>query len=253
MRIRALVVDDEPLARRAVRRLLDHDADIEVVAECGDGRTAIAAIGRLQPDLVFLDIQMPEMDGFEVVREVGVDLMPVTVFVTAYDRHALRAFEAHALDYLVKPFSEARFAEALRRARQHIAGNLNQEALRNVVAALGAGEGRNPYAQRLPVAHDGHVIFVDTAQIDWIEADGNYARLHVGAHAYELRETLTRIEQKLNPQDFVRIHRSTIVNLRSIREIHPWFHGHHLVVLKSGQELRMSRYQREVARRLGVG
>jgi two-component system LytT family response regulator len=196
---------------------------------------------------------MPEVDGFEVVRQVGVELMPVTVFVTAYDRHALRAFEAHALDYLVKPFSEARFAEALRRARQHIAGNLNQEALRNVLAMLSAGNGLDPYPLRLPVARDGHVILVDTAEIDWIEADGNYARLHVGAHEYELRETLTRIEQKLNPQDFVRIHRSTIVNVRSIREIHPWFHGHHLVVLKSGQELRMSRYQREVARRLGVG
>jgi two-component system LytT family response regulator len=253
MKIRAVVIDDEPPARRRVRQLLNADPDVEVIAECGDGEAAVATICDKRPDLVFLDVQMPEMDGFEVVKRVGVDRMPVTVFVTAYDRYALRAFEAHALDYLLKPFGKARLAEALRRAKQHIAGNLNREALRSVVAMLDRAAGQNNYPARLPVTQQGHVLFVNTAEIDWIEADGNYARLHVGNHPYEVRETLTSIEQKLNPQAFVRIHRSTIVNVSSIKEIHPWFRGHHLVILKSGQELRMSRYKHDAARQLGVG
>src|SRR5579872_2334464 len=253
MKIRALVIDDEPLARRSVRRHLDAEPDVEVIGECGDGKEAVAAICREEPDLVFLDIQMPEIDGFEVVQQVGVGRMPVTIFVTAYDRYALRAFEAHALDYLLKPFNKARFADALSHARQHIAGNLNREALRSVVELMGQVAGQNTYSEHLPVTQHGHVVLVNTAEIDWIEAYGNYTRLHIANRKYEVRETLTAIEHKLNPLDFARIHRSTIVNVRSIKEIHPWFRGHHLVILKNGQELRMSRYQRDVARRLGVG
>jgi len=253
MKIRALVIDDEPLARRSVRRHLDAEPDVEVIGECGDGKEAVAAICREEPDLVFLDIQMPEIDGFEVVQQVGVGRMPVTIFVTAYDRYALRAFEAHALDYLLKPFNKARFADALSHARQHIAGNLNREALRSVVELMGQVAGQNTYSEHLPVTQHGHVVLVNTAEIDWIEACGNYTRLHIANRKYEVRETLTAIEHKLNPLDFARIHRSTIVNVRSVKEIHPWFRGHHLVILKNGQELRMSRYQRDVARRLGVG
>lgn len=253
MTLRAVIIDDEPIARLRIRRLLDADPEVEVIAECGDGEAAVAAICREQPDLVFLDIQMPEMDGFEVVRQVGIERMPITIFVTAHNRYALRAFEAHALDYLLKPFGKARFAEALSRAKQQVAGHLNRETLKSVVAMLGQVANQNRYPKQLPVTQHGHVAFVNTAVIDWIEADGNYARLHVGSQHYEVRETLTSIEAKLDPLEFVRIHRSTIVNLRSIKEIHPWFHGHHLVVLNNGRELRMSRYQREVARRLGVG
>lgn len=196
---------------------------------------------------------MPEINGFDVVKRVGVNHMPVSIFVTAYDRYALRAFEAHALDYLLKPFGKARFLVALGRAKQHIAGKLNREALRNALAMLGEIGNQSHYPEHLPVTQHGHIVLVNTAEIDWIEADGNYARLHIGAHQYEVRETLTGIERKLNPLDFVRIHRSTIVAVRSIKEIHPWLRGHHLVVLNSGKELRMSRYQRDVARRLGVG
>jgi two-component system LytT family response regulator len=253
MKLRAVVVDDEPIARRSVRRFLESDREVEVILECGDGEAAVTAICGERPDLVFLDIQMPEMDGFEVIKRVGVDRMPVTILVTAYDRYALRAFEAHAIDYLLKPFGKARFTEVLSRAKQHFAGSLNREALSSVAAALGhvAGEGR--YPKQLPVTQQGHVVFVDTDQVDWIEADGNYVRLHIGTQQYETRETLSNIERRLDPLVFARIHRSTIVNVRSIKEIHPWCRGHHLVILKSGRELRMSRYQHDVARRLGVG
>jgi len=251
LRIRTLIVDDEPPAISRVRRFLDRDPDVEVVGACGDGATAVSTIRDLHPDLVLLDVQMPEMDGFEVVSKVGLGRMPVTIFVTAHDRYALRAFEVHALDYLLKPFGKARFTQALSRAKEQLGGKLNRDALRAVVAMLSTGTAHAP-TERLPVAHDGRIIFLDMTEIDWIEASGNYVRLHAGAREYELRETLTCIEQKLNPRDFVRIHRSTIVNVRSIKEIHRWFRGHHLVVLNGGQELRMSRYQREVAKRLGL-
>jgi two-component system LytT family response regulator len=253
MKLRAVIIDDEPIARRRVRRFLDADPDCEVIGECGDGASAVITICNERPDLVFLDIQMPEMDGFEVVKRVGIERMPVTVFVTAYDRYALRAFDAHALDYLLKPFGKVRFGEALSRAKQHIAGSLNREMLSSVVAKLGQVAGQDRYPEHLPVNEHGRVVFVSTSAIDWIEADGNYARLHVGGQQYEVRETLIGVASKLDPLKFMRIHRSTIVNVRSIKEIHPWFRGHHLVVLINGRELRMSRYQREVARRLGVG
>jgi two-component system, LytTR family, response regulator len=253
MKIRVAIIDDEPLARRNVRRFLEATADMEVIAECGDGAAAVESICRQRPDLVFLDIQIPEMDGFEVVRRVGIERMPPTIFVTAYDEHALQAFEAKALDYLVKPFGRARFSEALRRARQYIAGNLNQQALQSLLAGLAPVTAQNQYADRLPVSHRGHVILVSTTDIDWIQAAGNYVRLHVCGQQYDLRGTLASIENRLNPTDFLRIHRSTIVNVRRIKEIHPWFRGHHLVILQNGHELRMSRYQRDVARRLGVG
>jgi two-component system LytT family response regulator len=251
MRLRAIVVDDEPIARLRIRRLLDADSDVELIAECGDGETAVGAIRREGPELVFLDIQLPEMNGFEVVKHVGVERMPVTIFVTAYDQYALRAFEAHALDYLLKPFGKARFADALKRAKQYVAGHLNREALKQALATLGQVTSR--YPEQIPVTQRGRVVFLNTSTIDWIDASGNYVRLHVGNQQYEIRETLVSIEQRLDPLAFFRIHRSTIVNVRSIKEIHPWFRGHHLVVLRNGHELRMSRYQHEAARRLGVG
>jgi two-component system, LytTR family, response regulator len=251
MTTRALIVDDEPLARRAVRRLLDKH-DIEVVAECGDGESAVRMIRELGPDLVFLDIQMPELDGFAVLRQIGASAMPVTIFVTAHDRFAVQAFDAHAVDYLLKPIARARFELALARAEQRIAGTLDRAELRRVLANLERAAATRGYADRLAVPDRGRIHFVAVRDIGWIEADGNYARIHARGREHELRETLAALEDKLDPADFVRIHRSTIVNVHRIREIQPWFRGHHRVVLDDGTELRMSRYQREVAKRLGL-
>jgi two-component system, LytTR family, response regulator len=252
VKIRALVVDDEALARKCVRRFLQDSTEVVIIAECGDGESAVAAILAKKPDLVFLDVQMPEMNGFEVVRTVGVDRMPATIFVTAYDRYALRAFDANALDYLLKPFGRERFDRALVRAKKRIAENSNQDEARRILAALEQGQISRGYGERLPIAENGRILFVNTKDIDWIEAEGNYARLHVGSGGHELRETLTNLERKLNSRDFLRIHRSAIVNVHRIKEIRPWFRGYHVVVLENGKELRMSRYQREVAERLGL-
>ena len=250
MRIRALIVDDEPPARQRLRRLLEGDPDMELIAECDNGEAAVRAITSEQPDLVFLDVQMPELSGLEVVKRVGVESMPVTVFVTAYERYAVSAFEAHALDYLLKPFSRARLLAAVTRAKRQISGSQQREALRAALATLQA---EHRYNDRLPVAQHGRLIFVNVADVDWIESDGNYSRLFLGnGRQYEIRETLISLERKLDPGQFVRIHRSTIVNVRSIKEIHRWFHGHHLVVLACGKELRMSRYQRAALERLGI-
>jgi two-component system LytT family response regulator len=196
---------------------------------------------------------MPEMDGLEVVREVGTERMPVTIFVTAYDRYALRAFDVNAVDYLLKPFGKERFERALKRAKEHIAGPSDRKLMERIAAIVARRTAQDEYLERLPVTEGGHIFFVKISEIDWIAAEGNYARLHVGARQHQIRETLTNLEARLNPRDFVRIHRSTIVNAHRIREIHPWFRGHHLVVLKDGHELRMSRYQRDVAERLGLG
>jgi two-component system, LytTR family, response regulator len=250
--IRALVIDDESLARRSVRRFLRSYTDVELIGECGDGQSAVAAILTEQPDLIFLDVQMPEMDGFAIVKAIGTDRMPVTIFVTAYDRYALRAFDANAVDYLLKPFGKERFERALSRARERISGNLNCDELRHVVASLERIQTQQRDAERVAITENGRVHFVKARDIDWIGAEGNYARLHVGIREYELRETLTSLERRLNPIDFLRIHRSTIVNVHRIKEIQRWFRGHHLVLLENGQQLRMSRYQLEIARRLGL-
>jgi len=244
MSIQALIVDDEPLARRAIRRLLAKRADVEVIAECGDGESAIHTIREAKPDLVFLDIQMPEMDGFQVLSNVGASEMPVTIFVTAYDRFALQAFDANAIDYLLKPVSRGRFERALDRAQQRIAGKLAaNDDVRRVLASLQRLAVAPRYLDRLAIPGNGRLRFIATENIDWIEAEGNYVRVHVGKHVHEFRETLTELEGKLSPACFLRIHRSTIVNIHRIREIQTWFHGYHRVVLEDGTELRMSRYR----------
>ncbi|HZZ37576.1 MAG TPA: LytTR family DNA-binding domain-containing protein [Acidobacteriaceae bacterium] len=250
MTLRALVVDDEPLARRALLRLLRTEPDVQVIGQCGDGEAAVEAIRRNRPDLVFLDVQMPEMDGFHVVEAVGVEQMPVTIFVTAFDRYALRAFDANAVDYLLKPFAAERLRRALARARDRCVGKLDQEAARRLFSLLDRTRFQTDYAQRLTVSTRGRILFVEVADIDWIEAEGNYARLHVSRRIYDVRETLQSLMEKLDPRDFVRIHRSTIVNRSRIREVQPWFRGSHIVVLESGEELRMSRYQREAVEQL---
>jgi two-component system, LytTR family, response regulator len=252
MKLRALIVDDEPLARRGLLRFLKDDPEIEVVAQCGDGQSAVVAILGKKPDLLFLDVQMPEMDGFEVVRRIAAERMPATIFVTAYERYALRAFEVNAIDYLLKPVGKTRFEKALARAKERIAEKANRDAAQRIVTMLGQLKAQEAYLERLPVSENGRILFVKAKDIDWIEANGNYARLHVGARTHEIRETLRTLEQKLDPHDFLRIHRSTIVNVHLIKEIQPWFHGYHLVLLQNGQELRMSRYQNDTAKRLGL-
>lgn len=253
MKITTVIVDDEVLARRSILRFLGGQPDVEVVTECGDGGSAVSSILAKRPDLVFLDVQMPEMDGFEVLRKIGPTFMPVTIFVTAYDRYALRAFEVNALDYLLKPFGCERFELALARARQRIAEKSNRNSTQRLMAMLEDLSKQNESIDRLPVTEHGRIRFVATRDIDWIEAKGNYVRVHTGAHTYEIRETLTGLEQKLSRRDFQRIHRSCLVNVHRIKEVHPWFHGYHLVVLANGEKLRMSRYQTITAQRLGLG
>jgi two-component system LytT family response regulator len=250
--IRALIVDDEPLARQSVRRFLKPHPDIQIVGECGDGKSAVAAIRNHSPGLVFLDIQMPEMDGFAVLHHVGIERMPATIFVTAYDQYAVRAFEENVLDYLLKPFGKARFERALARVRERISEAGGRDEVQRILRAMESIAGRRNSLDRVPVSENGRIVYIRVQDIEWIEAAGNYARLHAGARRHDVRQTLTALEGKLDPDHFVRIHRSTIVNLRHVKEVHPWFHGYHLVVLSSGQKLRMSRYQREVADRLGL-
>ena len=231
-KIRALIVDDEPVAREGIRIMLEADGEIEVVGECANGRDAAEAIERLSPDLVYLDIQMPEMDGFGVIQEVGAEEMPVVIFVTAYDQYALRAFDVAALDYLLKPFDDERFAAALDRAKSQIR----------------KGEGRSPaaYLQRIMLKTGGRVIFLKVEEINWIEAEGDYVKLHVGGTPHLLRDTMKRLEEQLDPASFVRTHRSTIVNLDRIKELHPYFHGDYMILLKDGTELKLSRTRRHV-------
>jgi len=249
MTLRALIVDDEALARTALVRLLKRERDVSLIGQCDDGESAVQTIRQAQPDIVFLDVQMPEMDGFQVVEAIGAERMPVTIFVTAFDRYAIRAFDANAVDYLLKPFAPDRLTRALARARERCLGKQDKEASQRLFSLLDSRL-QSDYAQRLAVATGGRIVFVPVADIDWIEAEGNYARLHVSRKAFDVRETLQALMEKLDPREFIRIHRSTIVNARRIREVQPWFQGSHIVVLQSGEELRMSRYQRDAVDRL---
>lgn len=241
MTIRTLVVDDEPLARERLRRLLEEEQDVDVLAECADGREAVRSVDQLRPDLVFLDVQMPEIDGFEVLAAIDPPQMPAVVFVTAYDAYALQAFEVHALDYLLKPFDRERFHRTMEhvRARLTDAGGLD----RRLVALLDEIEAARPRPRprRFVVRSGGRIQFLDADRIDWIEGAGNYVKLHVGGREHLLRSTLKAFEEQLDPHRFVRIHRSHIVNLDRVTELQPWFHGEFVVVLTDGTELRSSR------------
>jgi two-component system, LytTR family, response regulator len=236
-RIRALVVDDEPLARTNLAVLLWRDSDIELVAECGSGAEALVEIRRQKPDLLFLDVQMPECDGFDVVEMLGRDVPPALVFVTAYDQYALRAFEAGALDYLLKPFDNARFERALRRGKDRL------RYAREAPAKM----------QRLTVKSAGQVAFINVADIDWIEAADYYACLHVGVRTHLLRRSMSELEEDLDPALFCRIHRSAIVNLNRVRALNLNEDGEHEVLLDAGVRLRLSRsYRNELKARMGV-
>jgi len=249
-KIRTLIVDDEPLARRNLRLLLEKDPQIEILDECGNGREAVKAINTLSPDLIFLDIQMPEMDGFDVVERVGPEQIQAIIFVTAFDQYALKAFDVHALDYLLKPFDDERFANALRRAKSQIEAREINRLSKRLLALLDERERLNSkrsatYLTRVMVKASGRVVLLKVDEIDFIEADGNYAKLHVGRKAHLLREKMHDLEARLDPAKFVRIHRSVIVNLDRIKEMHPHFNGDYVVVLEDGRQLRLSRTRRE--------
>jgi two-component system, LytTR family, response regulator len=247
-KIRTLVVDDEPVARARVLSLLRDEADIEVVGECSTGPQAVSVIEATAPDLVFLDVQMPQMDGFALARTLGDD-MPAVVFVTAYDEYALAAFEIHALDYLLKPFSAERFRSALGHAREQVSQR-RKGSESSKTATLPDRRGTRP--NRLMIKSGGRIHFVRMADIDWCEAQGNYVRVHVGAQEHLVRDTMSHLESELDPQQFVRIHRSTIVNVDRIQEMQSSFNGEYVVLLRTGTRLTLSRGYREILQvRLG--
>jgi two-component system, LytTR family, response regulator len=247
--LRVLVVDDEPLARDCVKIALRDEPDVEVVGECRDGGEAVAAVRRLRPDVVFLDVQMPGVDGFAVVERIGAEEMPAVVFVTAYDTHAIRAFEVHALDYVLKPFENARIAAALGRAREQLRSRRDGELGRRLAGLLrsyGAGqpasaEAATAYASRFTVRENDRIRFIPADSVDWIEAADNYAVLHVGEQSHRLRVALQTLAAELDPKRFFQIHRSAIVNLERVREIQPWFGGDYVAILHNGKQLRVSR------------
>ncbi len=300
-KVRVLIVDDEALSRQRIRRLVQGEADAEVIGECENGVDAVAAIRAQRPDVVCLDVQMPELDGFGVLQQLGDGPSPKVLFVTAYDDHALRAFDVHAVDYVLKPVDADRFRTAFDRARRaHLqsiaAGRLDEllDTVRRVTdgapapgndfstsaaassaaagaapsfqstasfgtghagdnAAAGSGYSESRYASRILVKHDGRMFFVKVNEIDWIEADRNYVKLHVGNAAHTIRERISHIEETLDPASFARIHRSTIVNLNRVREMQQWFSGDYVVILDNGTRLRLSRFYRErVERQVGV-
>jgi two-component system LytT family response regulator len=244
-KIRTLVVDDEPLARERLTSLLAAEPDIEVIGQCRDGEEAVRAIMDHSPDLVVLDVQMPAMNGFEVIEAVGSERMPLVIFVTAYDQHALKAFQVRALDYVLKPFDRDRFQEALQRARAHIQRDETGDLGRRLLALVKDLRRDQPKTDRLVVKSGGRLFFLRTDEIDWIEASGNYVRLHVGTTSHLLRETMNAIEGRLDPEKFFRIHRSRIVNMERIQEMQPWLNGEYAVVLRTGTRLTLSRGYRE--------
>jgi two-component system, LytTR family, response regulator len=260
--IRTLIVDDEPLARENLRIRLRDVPDFEVVGECGNGRDAITAIAEQKPDLLFLDIRMPDMDGFAVLERIEPEVQPVVVFVTAYDRYALEAFRVHALDYLLKPFDEERFAETLQTCRQRVAEVHLQD---REIPAGGAAEPAtpaegalpapdparaNPYLERLVIKSRGRVFFMRIDALDWIEACGDYVSLHAGEKSWLLRRTMNEMEARLDPRAFARVNRSAIVRLDRVQELVPAARGEHHVRLPGGRELKLTRLYREKLERL---
>jgi two-component system LytT family response regulator len=244
-RIRTVIVDDEPLGRTVIREMLRGDGEIEIISECASGHEAVEVISRESPDLIFLDVQMPEVNGFDVLAAIESKQMPMVIFVTAYDQYAVRAFEVHAADYLLKPFDRERFGKALQRAKDHLRHARRSEVNDRILALLEEQKAKTKYLERLVIKGSGRVFFLKTDEIDWIEAEGNYVCLHVRKESYLLRETISSLETQLDPHRFPRIHRSQIVNIDRIRELRPWSHGEYQVVLHDGTELILSRSYRE--------
>lgn len=244
-RLRAVVIDDELLARQIIREMLVDDSEIEIVAECVNGREAIEAIQSCQPDLLFLDIQMPEVAGFDVLESLKDGPSPAVIFVTAYDQYAVRAFEYHAVDYLLKPFDRERFEMAVSRAKAHLRCARNGELDKRIRALLESLKVETKYVDRIVIKNSGRVCLIETNELNWVEAEGNYVRLHTTSKAHLMRETIGNLEAQLDPKKFLRVHRSTIVRIDSIRELQPWFHGEYHIILHNGTKLTLSRNYRE--------
>jgi two-component system LytT family response regulator len=241
MKIRAIIIDDEPPARKKIRHLLKSEMRIEIIGEADDGFSAVEAIDRLRPDLIFLDIQMPKMNGFEVLQ--AVDRKPQVIFTTAYDQYALKAFDVRALDYLLKPFDEERFREALDRALDAGGGRL--EVRQKISDLLDEIQSRRPFLNRLLLKENGKIFFVKTDDIQWIEAEEKYVNLHTSGKSHLYRETMNNLEKKLDPEKFIRIHRSYIIHMDFMKELQPWSHGDYAILMKDGMKLNLGRSYRE--------
>jgi len=245
LRMRMLIVDDEPLAREKIRDLVKLDPELEIAGECTNGLEALAAIQELRPDLLLLDVQMPEVGGFAVLEALKDEVMPLVIFVTAYDQYAVRAFEFHALDYLLKPFDRERFEAAIGRAKAHVRREQNGSLDQRILALLEQLKAETKYIERLVVKAGGRVFFLETKEIDWVEAEGNYVNIHTPKKSFLLRETISNLEAQLDPKHFVRIHRSSIVRIDRIQELQTWSHGEYRVILYGGTELTLSRNYRD--------
>ena len=243
--IRVLLVDDEPLAREMLREMLQGDPDVRIVGESCNGLEALEAIRAEAPDLIFLDVQMPEVGGFEVLESLGKEKLPYVIFVTAYDKYAVRAFEVQALDYLLKPFDQERFDLSWQRAKSQVLNNRHSGTDQRILSLLEELKAGNRYLERLVIKAGGRIYFLDTREIDWIEAEGNYVSVHSAKKSHLLRETISSLESQLDPKKFVRIHRSSIVRLDFIQELQPWFHGEYRVILHDGTQLTLSRNHRD--------
>lgn len=247
--IRAIIVDDEHYAREVIRHLLKKDQDIELLEECTNGYEAVEAIVRHRPDLVFLDIQMPEMDGFQVIRQAEHFYRPYYIFATAYDSFALKAFDVNALDYLLKPFDDERFFQALQKAKalihQQETSNIGDKIAGVIEFTQANKKPIQRFASKIPIRETGRIYFIQTETIDWIEAADQYVQIHCGDKSFLLRESMNEMEQQLNPQLFFRIHRSTIINLTRIQELQPFFKGDYIVVLQDGTQLKLTRSRKE--------
>jgi two-component system LytT family response regulator len=252
MPLTTLIVDDEPLAREGLRMLLSHDAEVSAIHEAKDGREAVSAIRETRPDLVLLDVQMPEMDGFSVVKEIGAEQMPAVVFVTAHDQYAIQAFEINAIDYLLKPITEERFAQALGRAKLRIRIKPGDETNRQIISLLETIASPRRYLKRLAVRSAGKTVFVEVEDVDWMEAAENYVQLHAGQSRHLLHVAMNTLEKSLDPEMFQRIHRSVIVNVKRIKELQPALHGEYMITLENGVRLQSGRVYHEKLKALAA-
>lgn len=243
--IRVLIVDDEPLARKRLRELLKDDSEIVIVGECANGAETISATRELAPDLIFLDVQMPGIDGLAVSEALNGRGSPLFVFVTAYEQYAVRAFDVQAVDYLLKPFDRARFTQALWLAKERLREKDRDDVNRRILGLLSEIKDKPQYLDRLVIKNNDRVFVLKTDEIDWIEAEGNYVRVHFGKQSSLMRETLTHFAAQLDPRKFPRIHRSRLVNIDHIQELQPWSHRDWRIILRSGAELRLSRNYRD--------
>jgi two-component system LytT family response regulator len=255
MKLKTIIVEDEPIARDVLRIMLQDFPQVEVLRECGNGLDAVDTIRTLKPDLVFLDVRIPDLDGLGVIHEIGVSKMPAVIFVTAYDKYAVKAFEAQALDYLLKPFDKARFRTVMKRALSFFESAEQRENLTERIRALITSEGTpgpasRDFPKRVTIKDNGRIYFVRSDEIDWFEAAGDYVTLHIGKSRHLLHETLSAIEGRLDPAKFLRIHRSVIVNVSRISELVPYNNGEYFVYLSDGTKLKLSRSYREQLKRL---